>query len=440
MKNTTKILAFIITFSIMSCNSHNNKHTTISLRQDLIMKYEPVFNDLKKNLAEENGKLWAHQLYGPIMFVDRNSRTIIANEPDTKGILTKEGNVYIGILPKEINLSNTAHNWNGKRWTMLRLPLPKDYNERLDLLTHELFHRIQPELGFKKINNKNENHLDDKTARVFLKLELNALKKALMTNNDSISQIHIRNALLFRNYRDALFTNEKKEENTLEINEGLAEYTGSILSKRTDKKLKEHYIKAINSFYNNRTFVRSFAYVTIPVYGYFMNKKNPNWNKAITKKTNLTDFITTFFKVTIPTNLKDIVDKLKANYGYDKISAIERERANEHKKLIEKYKTEFLKNPTLTITFEKMNISFDPRNIMPFENLGTIYPSIRITDNWGILTAKNGALLSKNWDKVMVSVPTSISDTLVEGNGWKIELNTAWKIVKRKNNYLLKRK
>ncbi len=440
MKNTVKILAFIITFSIMSCNYHNNKHITISLSPKLIAKYETIFNDLKKDLAEENGKLWAHQLYGPIMFVDKNSRTIIANEPDTKGILTKKGSVYIGILPKEINLSNTAHNWNGKRWTMIRLPLPKDYNERLDLLTHELFHRIQPELGFKRMNNKNENHLDDLKARVFLKLELNALKKALMTNNDSISQIHIRNALLFRNYRDTLFTNEKKEENALEINEGLAEYTGSILSKRTDKKLKEHYIKAINNFYNNQTFVRSFAYVTIPVYGYFINKKNPNWNRAITEKTNLTDYITAFFKVSIPNNLDNLINKLKENYGYDKISATEIKRANEHKKLMEKYKTKFLKNPTLTIILEKMNISFDPRNIMPFKNLGTIYPSIRITDNWGILTAKSGALLSKNWDKVIISEPTSISDTLVKGNGWEIELNTAWEITKRRNNYLLKRK
>ena len=440
MKHIRRTFVFVITILLISCNSSGQKNNSINLDKNQLKKYENIFQDLKKDLSNENGKLWNHQLYGPILLVDKNSRVIIANEPDNKEILTKEGSVYVGILPKEINISNTAHNWNGKRWTMVMLPLPKDYNERLNLLTHELFHRIQPELGFVNISNKKGNHLDEVNARIFLRLELEALKKALMSKSDSLRQIHIRNALLFRNYRDKLFPDEKEDENNLEINEGLAEYTGSILSKRSDEKLKEHYIQAINNFYNNQTFVRSFAYVTIPVYGYFMNLKNPNWNKEISVNTNLTDYITKFFKVSIPDNFKEVINKIKENYGFNKISNFEIERAKEHKKLIAKYETEFQKNPTLTIRFENMNISFDPRNITPFKDLGTVYPKIRITDNWGILTVKNGALLSKNWDKVIISKPTKISDTLVEGNEWKLELKKGWRIENKGKNFILKRK
>ena len=443
MKNTGKILAFIITFSIMSCNSHNNKHTTISLSRDLIASYENIFNDLKKNLAEENGELWAHQLYGPILLVDKNTRTIFANMPDNKGILKKKGKIYVGILPKEINISNTARNWNGKRWAMVILPLPKDYNERLNLLTHELFHRIQPELGFKNFNNKSGNHLDDLNARVLLKLELEALKKALISTNDTGREKHIQNALLFRNYRDGLYPDEKERENALEINEGLAEYTGSTLSNRTDMQLKEHYIQAINKFYNNETYVRSFAYVTIPVYGYFMKMKNQNWNKEVTVKTNLTDYISKFFNVSIPTDsskFKVTINKIKDNYGFEKIISLETNRANERKRLISKYEIEFLKNPSLTIHFENMNISYDPRNIMPFKDLGTVYPTIRITDNWGILTVKKGALLSKNWDKVIISKPNEITNKTINGDGWKLELNNGWQVIRTGKNYILKRK
>ena len=443
MKNIKTILVLFITISLLSCNSNSIKGNTVKITKSQITKYENIFKDLKEYLYKENGKLWNHQLYGPILLVDKDSRTIFANMPDDKGILKKNGEIYVGILPKEINISNTAYNWNGKRWTMVMLPLPKDYNERLNLLTHELFHRIQPELGFNNLNNKAGNHLDDLNARVFLKLELEALKKALISKNDANRENHIRNALLFRNYRDELYSDEKERENALEINEGLAEYTGSTLSNRNDKQLKEHYIQDINKFYNNKTYVRSFAYVTIPSYGYFMKMKNKNWNKEISVKTNLTDYITKFFNVTIPTNpteFKTIINKIKNNYNFEKIISFETNRANKRKKLISKYETEFVKNPTLTIHFENMNISFDPRNIMPFKNLGTIYPNIRITDNWGILTVTNGALLSKNWDKVIISKPNEITNKIIKGDGWKLELNKGWQVKQTGKNYILKRK
>lgn len=35
-----------------------------------------------------------------------------------------------------------------------------------------------------------------------------------------------------------------------------------------------------------------------------------------------------------------------------------------------------------------MNILFEPRNMIPIERVKTVYPILRITDNWGILTVK----------------------------------------------------
>jgi len=389
---------------------------------------------LKEYLAKENGKLWNHHLYGPLLFVNQDNRTIIANEKDTKGILTKNGEIYTGILPNEINIANTAFDWNGKRWTMLMLPLPEDYNERLNLLIHELFHRIQPELGFVNLIEKQSNHLDDLNGRIFLKLELEALRSALMSDGETTKQKHIQNALLFRNYRYKLYSGAKENENTLELNEGIAEYTGSILSNRTDEKLKEHYVQMINNFYNNHTFVRSFAYITMPVYGYFIYLKNDSWNKEISNSTNLTDYISGFFNISIPTDLIETINAIKGDYSFEEIESFEVNRDNELKKLIAEYETKFLTNPTLTIQFENMKISFDPRNIMPLKNLGTVYPNLRISDNWGILTVENGALLSNNWDKVTVSEPAKTNDNIIEGDGWKLELNSNWELAKIKEN------
>jgi len=436
-----KILLLFITISLLGCNSNSTKNSTVKISKNQIKEYESTFKNLKEYLSKkENEKLWNHQLYGPLFFVNKDNRIIIANEPDNKGVLSKDDGVYTGILPKRINIANSPLDWNGKRWAMVMLPLPKSYNDRLNLIIHELFHRIQPVIGFANLITKQSNHLDDLNGRIFLKLELAALTKALGSNSPVVIQKHIRDALLFRHYRYKLYPGAKEAENTLEIKEGLAEYTGSILSDRTNDALKKHYIKAINDFYSYPTFVRSFAYVTIPVYGYYMNLKNPNWNKGISKSTNLTDLITKFFKVIIPPDLKDTINKIKAEYGFNKISTFEIKRDNERKKLMAEYEMKFEKNPSLTIRFENMSISFDPRNIMPFKDLGTVYPNIRVTDNWGVLTVKNGALLGKNWHKVTVSEPTEITDTIIKGDGWQLKLNKDWELIKLGENYTLKKK
>ena len=438
MKNIKKIIILIITIFLLSCNSTTNNAVEIS-KSDL-KKYEEVFKDLKEYLYKEDGELWNHQLYGSLFFVDKNNRIIIANEKDNKGILSKRGEVYVGILPKEINIANTAFDWNGKIWTMVMLPLPKNYNERLNLLTHELFHRIQPEVGFANLLEKQSNHLDYLDGRIYIKLELEALKKALLSDDELIRNKHIENALQFRNYRYEIYDGAKEIENTLELKEGLAEYTGSILSKRTDENLKKHYIEAINNFYNNPTFVKSFAYRTIPVYGYLMNLKDRNWNKKVSKKTNLTDFIMAFFNVKKPLNLKEYVRKTRMDYSYKKISEFEIIRDNKRKSLIAEYELKFQQSPVLVIQFENMNIGYNPSNIMPLNDLGTVYPNLRVTDNWGVLTVENGALLSNNWDKVTVSKPTKISEKIIKGDGWNLELNKDWKLEKIEKNYTLIKK
>lgn len=66
--------------------------------------------------------------------------------------------------------------------------------------------------------------------------------------------------------------------------------------------------------------------------------------------------------------------------------------------------------------------------------------NIRITDNWGILTVEKDALIGKKWDKVVVTEPTAISDTIVKGDGWKLSLNSEWKLEIIETNYTLKKK
>lgn len=385
-----------------------------------------AFIELKEALKNDNGKLWNHKLDGPILLINRDSRTIIANEPDEKGELTQQGDFYVGKFPENMTIANTAVDWNGKRWTMLALPLPETKEKRLNSLIHESFHRIQPLIGFDSLNEIQSVHLDKKDGRIYIKLELEALKKALSSEKP---ENHIKNALLFRQYRYQLFPEAKISENSLEINEGIAEYTGSILSGRTANELQKHYVSQIDWFYEMPTFVRSFAYFTIPVYGYFMQQSDDKWNLNINIKTNLTDSILDFFNLNqLNLDCKEIM-KIGISYNIDSIIEFENNRELRRLEQINKYKAQFLRDSVVSIGLENMTIGFKPSNIMPLDSFGTIYPNLRITDNWGILEVDScGALMSPEYNKVTITFPNFISDTLIKGKGWKLKLNDKWKL------------
>ncbi len=444
MKNIQRSIFLIIAISFLSCNPNVDPKQTenngkVEISNSEIRKYENVFSDLKAHLTKENGELWNHQLYGPILLVDEKNQLLIANEPDSNNVLIKNGKVFTGTLPKEMLVAETTINWNGKLWTMVTLPLPKNHNEQLSIFTHELFHRIQSKIGFENLQQKPCNHLNTLNGRIFLKLELEALKEALRADENNSQTKHLQNAVIFRLYRHQLFPGAKENENSLELNEGIAEYTGTILSNWNDKELKEHYIQEIDTLYTNTTFVRSFAYRTTPIYGYFIKQKNGNWNKEISNKTDLTKYVATQFNVTGSDNLEETINEIKNEYNYQGINNFETEREEKQKELFSKLEAKFQINPILTIPIVSMNISFSPGDLIPFKDIGTVYKNIRITDKWGSLTAED-ALVGKMWKKVVVSEPTEITDTIIKGNGWKLELNEDWKLVKISDNYTLKKK
>lgn len=401
----------------------------------------PVFFSEIKEATAQNIGLWNKNLYGSILLVDPKTRQLFANEPDTAGILKHDGSIYTGILPNKINIANTSINWGGKRWAMIMLPLPQNKQDRINLLAHELFHSAQPSLGF-TLNNPENNHLDQKDGRIYLRLELEALQKAIQSTSEKELQQHLANALIFRKYRYTLYNGSNTTENELELNEGIAEFTGIIVSGRNKAQTKAFFIKEINNFFTNPTFVRSFAYQTIPVYGYLLYNKDQNWNKKITAKTDLANYFAKAFNLNLPANFKKAVERISNQYNGRKIIQEETEREEKNKKLIAEYKLKFIEQPHFEIRFVKMSVSFDPRNIMPIEDKGTIYPNIRVTDVWGILTVENGALMSQNWDKISITNPVKTEDKKIIGDGWTLELTDAYTIEKdsTSGNYKLIKK
>jgi hypothetical protein len=400
-----------------------------------------AYFDELKTLTAEKKDLWNYDLYAPLLFVRRESGEIFANAPDSGGVLKKNGSIFTGLLPASVNIANTAMRWNGVDWAMVMLPLPEERNDRLTLLVHELFHSAQPHLGFKLYNTDN-NHLDQKDGRIYLRLELEALKAALLADSVDERMKHITDALEFRLCRYSKYPHADSTENLLELNEGIAEYTGIMTSQRNEQELRTHFVNGLNQFLTNPTFVRSFAYQTIPLYGCLLHRMKSNWNRDITSGTNLTGYFLHAFNVHVPQDFVRAASAVTDKYHGQTIIAEETTREEKILKRMAEYKNIFIELSHLDIPLRNMNVAFDPRNIMPLENKGTVYPNLRITDEWGILTVTKGALMSPAWNKVTVSSPTKIEEEKILGDGWTLELKNGFIVQKAdaNNNYILRNK
>jgi hypothetical protein len=433
LKNILLIFLFTLLFNSNVILPQNNSS---DIKQSL------EFFGEAKNLSElDNGNLWGIKLYGPMLFVNPATRFIIANEPDNENYLEKKGEAYCGTLPKEVNIANTSLDWKGKKWTMVILPLPSNKLERTSLMMHELFHRIQGKLNLLQFNTPC-NHLDQKDARILLRLEWQELVLAFKTEKQE-RLIHIKNALTLNKYRKALYSGADTLESQMELNEGLAEYTGLKLSREPVDTIINFEAQKINMADIIPSFVRSFAYISGPLYCFLLDESGVQWRNKITSKTKLTDLLTNAYAIKLSNDSLKEVHELK---GYDKYFGIvkfENERELKRQEQITRLKDKFINKPVIIIHLQNMNIQFDPRNLIPIENIGTVYPNLRITDNWGILNVTNEALLSSDWQSIWISLPDNFIDQMISGNikspDWVLELKKGWSLkpAERKGSYIL---
>ncbi|MEM9983288.1 MAG: hypothetical protein AAF734_12390, partial [Bacteroidota bacterium] len=310
-----------------------------------------TFAKVDSLLSLDQGNFWGHSLKGPILVVSPTTRVFIANQQNKRQSFQPLSPLFSDTLPEALPVANTALNWEGKRWTMVLWPLPEEPTARNHLIIHELFHYIQPAIGFDSLREANNSHLDTYDGRVLLRLELQALQAALSTEHNTEQREHLAQALLFRQQRHQS-TAIKEAEDRLELNEGLAEYTAAMLSGRKPEALKKHFIQQIDQFYKMSTFVRSFAYYTVPVYGYLLALQKPNWHQSVTRNTSLTDLFSDAFALSTASPATTIASVTK-QYGYPYDTIVQEETKREEKRLtkIAKYKKTFIEDNTLKLPF-----------------------------------------------------------------------------------------
>ncbi|CAN5656171.1 hypothetical protein BH23GEM9_BH23GEM9_23010 [soil metagenome] len=378
---------------------------------------------------QDGGQLWGITLCGPVVLVDPQSRFAVANEADPDGRFVRVGDVYVGVLPAEMLVANTAVNWGGRRWAMALMPVPDSVPAAVALLAHESFHRIQPALGL-HVRDPGNAHLAERDGRLWLRLELRALAAALQADGIA-SRTHIRNAMLFRAARHDVFAGADTLEAALELNEGLAEYTGVRLAYGDSAAARAAALA--RAFELRTSYVRALGYGTGPAFGLLLDRHAAGWRTRIGGIASLAEELRRSLGISAAD--LDIAAALAtvAGYGHDDIAASEDARVAEYEARVASYRSALLDGPVLILRHTRFSGTFNPNQIVPLGDAGSVYPTGVFQAEWGRLEVTDGALVASDFNTITVAAPTPAAlvatGNTIEGPGWILHLSPRWRIV-----------
>jgi hypothetical protein len=384
-----------------------------------------TLRDAATACEQDAGVMWSRSLCGPIALVDRQTRHVIANDTNP---------------PRGTGFANTSIMWAGRSWAMVMLPLPADRFDRVALVMHEAFHREQAALGLAGTDPPN-NQLDQRDGRRWFRLELRALAAAL-ESDDKTSRSHIEDALTFRARRRALYPLADSLEPALEMQEGLAEYTGDRLAMTLTGEGPSRVVRRVREFQSNPTYVRSFAYATGPALGLLLDRFAVGWREELKRTPDPASILAQHLRFQ---PRRDAEQRAK---GYD-VEALDREetaRDSARRGTMAAYKARLVDGPVLTLTQASLNRNFDPQSLVGFDIANTIYPAGVFGADWGSLeVTAGGALVANDFGRVQVSAPSrapSVDDRVVRGDGWVLTLKPGWSVTPardRPGRYVLRK-
>lgn len=373
------------------------------------------FKEAQSLCARDNGHLWGVSICGPMVIFDMQTKTIATSKPEPAGP-----------RPRLLGLVNAPIEWGGEIWGSyiwndVATKSPRDRNE---LLLHELFHGVQPQLKLGAAAGTPE-HLDSKEGRYWLRLEWKALEKALQKSGKHRKRA-ISDALAFRKARRLLFPSSVEHERGQEITEGLAAYTATVLVADSERDATAGALDLLSNVEKNAkdaSFVRTFAYFSGPAYGLLLDASSPDWRKRIQS----TDDLAVLVMQALHVNPSRDASIAATHYLGAEILLSEEKRERDRQARLDELRRTFVEGPTLM--FPGGSHSYDTRGAVSLQEIGTIYfGPFRASGPWGKLEAEKGVLVSTDGSSRRVAAPIKIDATTFHGDGWKLSVSSGWMV------------
>ncbi len=412
LNNYLGIIAIILCASITSCSQNTSNQ---------MKKAAPCFENLKKVSDSDNGRLWGKTLYGPTMFVDVQTRNLVANQQNKENSLEQKEKLFFGQLPEDIIIANTSIDYCGENWTCVIWDANRDLLTSTHLLIHESWHRIQDEIGLPACGSSNQ-HLDETEGELLLKLELTILKNMLQDDSKDLAE-GLQDAMTVRKYRQTLFPNGN--ENQFECHEGMAEYTAFKLlplDNDNEKVRRGLAAAAIIKGMDNSGFGNSFAYLTGPAYGLLLDEILSDWKNSICTGKTLPDVISTI--VQIPDSVdNEGIEAIKARYNATEYLNKERTRLEARDREDAALRARFDDSKWLVIPNNGVNFGFNPdERLVAYDTIGVIYKTMQLSGEFGTIMVENGIIRTNNWSCFIIPYSEEHCDAKISlASGYTIE-------------------
>ncbi|MBM3419821.1 MAG: hypothetical protein FJY11_01670 [Bacteroidetes bacterium] len=417
----------------------------VSCKNDTAISYMTTeravyyFNAIEEICRVDGGRLWGFDMSGPVMFVDRESRRIIASAPDSEGILKLKDDVWVGTYLREKIIDVIAVEFGGTVFAMIPVPSNEDEYKIKAQTFHALTHRMQKEKGIapKSFNNR---HLNEMNARMWLKLEWKALHKAISSEGEE-RNLALRDALIFRGARHSSYPSYVNDETRFENYEGLATFTYTKLCTDSAGEQKQRLLDGIRTYYRYRSYPQYYGFVHGALYAFLLDQQGFEFSSITTDNADLGQITARVYGISLPDVVRDVAGSIAINYDIHTIREEEAERERLIKEATNKELSAFTEKPVIFIELESPSFGFETEDPNVLDTLGTIYKSLRVSDNWGKLVVdKTGVLLSHNLKEIRVPARgIKISKNHATGESWNIILNDSWEFVKADQNYYVKR-
>jgi len=467
MKVLRVLLVVLAAFVFVACNRCNDQTEDYEMNEIYGQVSSPIcfdtasyiFERLDAILYADNGYHWGISLHGPVVITDAITRYAIANMPDIDGeIFIRQGSFYVGQLPEQTHIGNTASYFGGRLWGMITLGLIEANLDNLDwvvdILLHELFHAKQPLIfeGERTRSGSNPPHLREVNSRISIQLEINALLAALRaTGDERLSIVH--DALSIRTQRrTATDINAALEENIFEIVEGTAVYTEAALGR---ENLSDRIaLIERNMDIDGYNVVEQFGYHTGALYALLLDEFNIDWRIGLSWEADLAALLKEGIGLNevIPFDAIDL-----ERYGYSEVRFFQEEWVAETERLTQEAQDAF-SGPILLIdatgefivgygegirllflqgielyNHEKFDYGQEDIHLLVgerFDERTVFYGSITYVAEFGELQVRGGHLMlwSVMWRHGIPAYSLKFDGNSIIGSNWVLTLNEGFEL------------
>lgn len=381
---------------------------------------QEFFKEAQALCERDGGRLWGVSICAPMVIGDARTQTFATSQPPPDAPRPR----IIGLLNGPIQWGDTM--WAAMSWeTLVNWPA----RTRAEAFLHESFHIVQikkriaaPDRARLGPNSRSENeHLDAVEGRYWLRLEWRALARALRESGDLRAHA-VRDALAFRRARHTRYPDYVVSEYFLDMNEGLASYTQTVLAAPSEADAIARALELLTGAEDAESFVRTFAYSSGPAYGLLLDAASPGWPRRM----GVSDEPAILLMRALGVPPVADAAAAAARYGGAELRAAEERRDQQRQARMVELRRRFVDGPVLLIPGGGGGFS-DSRGAVVIPDVGTIYfNAYRMTGPWGALEADSGVLTSTDGRTRRLPAPVRRDSVTVHGSGWMVKVAPGW--------------